>query len=283
MKKISILLIVLLSLVACSSANVGPVSDEFVFSINGKEITQADLYKSMKLSQGSADIIREQAQRTLLKTLVEEDDAFDAKVQEILSDAKEMMGENFDTTIKQNGFDSEEAYVDAVIKDIARLNIALTEVISEDYESLKHTRPRTVKILEVKEDDSKKVLELLKAGESFEDVAKEYKVEMTQFTGEELLISEATPIDVKLLNPLLNEEETGLYKEVLQTDRGQFVVAQILNMDADELKDEAVESFVNNNEISQEYLAKMFIDHKFKIHDQVLYDAFVERYENFIK
>lgn len=283
MKKFSILLILLLSLVACSSNSVGPVSDEFLFSVDGNEITEGQLFKSMKLSSGSTEIIREKAQKTLLRSIVEEDEAFDAKVAEVLAEAKEMMGDNFETTIQQNGFDSEEEYIEEIIKDVARLHIGLTNAISEDYESLKYTRPRKVKLLEVAQEDSQKVLELLKAEEDFDEVAKKYRVESSQFTKDEILISEVTQIDVKILNPLLNEENTGLFEEIIETDQGQFILATITNVDADALKDEAVESFVLNNDMSQEYLAKMFIDYKFKIYDQGLHDSFTERYPDFIK
>ena len=178
---------------------------------------------------------------------------------------------------------SEGEYIEEIIKDVARLHIGLTNAISEDYESLKYTRPRKVKLLEVAQEDSQKVLELLKAEEDFDDVAKKYRDQSSQFTKDEILISEVTQIYAKILNPLLNEENTGLFEEIIETDQGQFILATITNVDADALKDEAVESFVLNNDMSQEYLAKMFIDYKFKIYDKGLHDSFTERYPDFIK
>lgn len=284
MRKLSIILILLLVLVGCGQSKIEPVSNELLFIVNGKEIKEDDIFDSMRLSPGSVAIILKEAEKLLLQNIVEEDDVFDAKVKSTLQEAKDMMGDNFKLTLSQNGFETEEEYVDAIIKDIARLHIALSNAMNKDYENLKEKRPRKVRVLEVDATDGKKALELLKAKESFEDLDEEYGLESSYYHGEEILVSEITDMDTSILNELLNKEETGILDKVVSASKeGTAYIAEVTNIDADELQDEAIESFVMNTKLSQEYLGKIFTEHKFKIYDQDLYDAFLEEYPEYIK
>lgn len=284
MKKLSFLLIALLALAGCASSGIEPVSNELLFTINGKEIKEADIFDAMKLSSGSVGIVQDKAQKMLLKEIVEEDEAFDKKVQEVLQEAKDLMGDNFELTLKQNGFENEDEYVEKIIKDIVRQSFALTKVMSDDYEALKSKRARKVRVLEVKATDGKKVLELLKAGESFETLDKEYGQDTSYYHGDEILVSEISDMDTSILNALLGKEETGIVESVQASSKGETAyVGEVTNIDADALKDEAIESFINNSKLTKEYMGRLFVEHNFKLYDQDLYDAYLQNYPEFIK
>lgn len=282
MKKLTLALISLLALTACSSNTIKPISNELLFSVNGKEIHEKDIFNAMKLSSGSVGIIYQQAQELLFNSLVEEDDAFEQKVQELLEEAKGYMGDNFELTIQQNGFENEQAYVDGVLKPLARVEIALTKVMSDDYENLKSKRPRQVRILEVEIEDGKKVLELLKANQSFEDLYEEYGKKTSYFSGSKILVSEISDMDTTVLNAILNEENIGILSDVITTENSAFVV-EILSNDADELKDQAIKTFILNNQLMKQYLGQLFRDYKFTLYDQDLYDSFYVTYPDFKK
>lgn len=283
MRKLSIILILLLVLVGCTQNTVEPVTNELLFTINGKEIKEADIYDSMKLSPGSVAIIQKEAEKLLLRSIVEEDEAFDAEVKATLLEAKEIMGDNFELMLEQNDFESEEEYVEEIIKDLARLQIALRIAMEEDYENLKDRRPRKVRVLEVDVKQGKKVLELLKANESFEDLDEKYGLESSFYHGEEIFVSEVEDMDPAILERLLAQEEAGILDEVVASPNETAYVAEIVNIDADELKDEAIEAFVADQFLAQTYLGKFFVENNFKIYDQDLYDAFLEAYPEYIK
>ena len=284
MKKILSILITLLVLVGCSNASLKPSHNEILFKINGKEIREDDVFESMHLSNNSFQIVRSEAQKILLNYLVEEDDDFNKQVQERLEEAKTTLGDNFDLFLKENGFENEEEYIDTIVKDIVRLDIALTQAMDDDYENIKSKRPRQVKIIEVEADSANKALELAKSGSSLEEVYEEYGVENTQYKGNVILVSENSNLDTAPLDKLLNATDNGLIKEVVTSSstNAQYIL-EVVNIDADELKDEVIEEFINDSELSEKYLAKLFSKHKFKLYDQHLYDAFNENLPEYIK
>ena len=284
MKKILSILITLLVLVGCSSASLKPSNNDVLFKINGKEIRQTDVFESMHLSTNSFQIVRSEAQKILLNHLVEENDDFNKQVQDRLKEAKETLGDNFDLFLKENGFENEEEYIDTIVKDIVRLDIALTQAMEDDYDNIKSKRPRQVKIIEVEADNANKALELAKSGSSLEEVYEEYGVENTQYTGNVILVSENSNLDTAPLDKLLNATDNGLIKEVVTSSstNAQYIL-EVVNIDADELKDEVIENFINDSELSEKYLAKLFSEHKFKLYDQHLYDAFKENFPEYIK
>lgn len=284
MKKILSILITLLVLVGCSNASLKPSHNEILFKINGKEIREDDVFESMHLSNNSFQIVRSEAQKILLNYLVEEDDDFNKQVQERLEEAKTTLGDNFDLFLKENGFENEEEYIDTIVKDIVRLDIALTQAMDDDYENIKSKRPRQVKIIEVEADSANKALELAKSGSSLEEVYEEYGVENTQYKGNVILVSENSNLDTAPLDKLLNATDNGLIKEVVTSSstNAQYIL-EVVNIDADELKDEVIEEFINDSKLSEEYLAKLFSKHKFKLYDQHLYDAFKENLPEYIK
>lgn len=284
MKKILSILITLLVLAGCSSASLKPSHNEILFKINGKEIRESDVFASMHLSNNSFQIVRSEAQKILLNYLVEEDDDFNKQVQERLEEAKTTLGDNFDLFLKENGFENEEEYIDTIVKDIVRLDIALTQAMDDDYENIKSKRPRQVKIIEVEADSANKALELAKSGSSLEEVYEEYGVENTQYKGNVILVSENSNLDTAPLDKLLNATDNGLIKEVVTSSstNAQYIL-EVVNIDADELKDEVIEEFINDSKLSEEYLAKLFSKHKFKLYDQHLYDAFKENLPEYIK
>lgn len=284
MKKILSILITLLVLAGCSSPSLKPSHNEILFKINGKEIREDDVFESMHLSNNSFQIVRSEAQKILLNYLVEEDDDFNKQVQERLEEAKTTLGDNFDLFLKENGFENEEEYIDTIVKDIVRLDIALTQAMDDDYENIKSKRPRQVKIIEVEADSANKALELAKSGSSLEEVYEEYGVENTQYKGNVILVSENSNLDTAPLDKLLNATDNGLIKEVVTSSstNAQYIL-EVVNIDADELKDEVIEEFINDSKLSEEYLAKLFSKHKFKLYDQHLYDAFKENLPEYIK
>src|SRR5690554_173756 len=137
MKKILLLALTGFVLVGCSSAHLEAYSNEPLFTINGTTINEADVFNSMHLSQGSLQVVRIEAQKILLDKLVAEDSDFDTRISESLADIKESLGDNFELFLSENGFEDEADYVDQILKDSVKMDILLTKLMDDDYDSLK--------------------------------------------------------------------------------------------------------------------------------------------------
>ena len=284
MKKILLITTLLLTLVGCASASIEAPSNNELFSINGKVYTEADVFNSMHLSTGALQVVRLEAQSVLLNTLVEEDSNFQTQLDEMLAEVKESIGDNFDIFLKENGFETEAQYVDEILKDSVKLNILLAQVMSDDYEALKVKRPREVRIVELDADKAEAALAAAKSGTSLEDVAEEFGRTAATNRGNITLVSELSTLDTGPLNVLLNATEVGLFEEIIPASTGSVkYLVEVVNLDADVLKDAAIEVFVQDQTLSNQYLSELFIKHEFTLYDQSLNDRFKENYPDYIK
>lgn len=284
MKKILLLALTGFVLVGCSSAHLEAYSNEPLFTINGTTINEADVFNSMHLSQGSLQVVRIEAQKILLDKLVAEDSDFDTRISESLADIKESLGDNFELFLSENGFEDEADYVDQILKDSVKMDILLTKLMDDDYDSLKSFRPREVRIVEVDEADAKAAYDLAKAGTDLEAVSKEYGKTASLYNGTPIIVSEKSSLNTDPLNALLNSTETGLVDGAIPASSGtSHFILEVVELDADALKDKAIESFIQDSQLAESYIAKAFVDNGFKLHDQTLYDRFRENYPDYLK
>ena len=277
MKKISLLFVLLLVLSACGNSSIAPVNKETLFTINGNKITEEDTFNSMKLSSGAIQVIEQEAQKILFASLVEEDDIFNKKVEDELNKVKELLGDNFDLLLKQNGFDSEEDYVNAIVKPGVKQEIALTKVMSEDYENLTKYAPRLVEIIEIEEDEAQKVLDLAKEGMSLKELKEEYGKEDSIYTGEEIFLSEKSTLYLDVLAPILVINDEGLQPELIKGKKDDVkYIVKITNLDTEAIKDQAIAEFVTNKDLTKTYLNELYVKNNFKVYDQDIYDSLKE-------
>lgn len=284
MKKIFLIVLTGLLLVGCSSAHLESYSNEPLFTINGTTINEADVFNSMHLSAASLQVVRVEAQKILLNKLVEEDSDFDARISESLAEIKESLGDNYELFLSENGFENEADYVDQILKDSVKMDMLLTKMMNDDYESLKSFRPREVRIVEVDEKDAKAAYDLAKEGKDLEEVAKEYGKTASLYNGTPIIVSEKSSLNTEPLNALLNSTEPGLVDGAIPASSGtSHFILEVIELDADAIKDKAIESFIQDSSLTDSYIAKAFVDHGFKLHDQTLYDRFRENYPDYLK
>lgn len=283
MKKLVVLLLAF-TLVGCSVPKVKAPSNDSLFKIKDRVVTEKDIYDVVVNSDVGFQLVRAEAQKILLSAIVEEDEAFTKEVSAKLKEAKSFMGENFELFLKTNGYATEQEYVDAIIKDIVRLEFAVKKAMQDDYETLKDLRPREARVLQVKKDQSAKALELAKAGMSLEEIAKELELKTTSMKGELMVVSDLSTLDTIALNKLLNATENGVILEALDNAaKTESYIVEVVNLKADEIKDKAVEHFILNEKLVNEYVAKLFVANNFKVYDQDLADRIRANYPGYLK
>lgn len=283
MKKL-IVLLVALTLVGCSAPKVKAPSNDPLFKIKDRVVTEKDIFDTVVNSDVGFQLVRAEAQKILLASIVEEDEAFNKEVANKLAETKKYMGENFELFLKTNGYDNEQDYVDEIVKDLVRLEFAVKNIMSEDYESLKDLRPREARVIQVKKDQSTKALELAKAGMSLEDIAKELDIKTAGLKGELTIVSDLSKLDTLPLNRLLNATETGIILEAIDNSaKTETYIVEVVNLDADAIKDKAIKELMLNEKLVNEYIAKLFVANKFKVYDQDLADRIRENYPGYLK
>ena len=287
MKKILSILLVAFVLAGCSSARIKAPSNEPLFKVKDRTVTESDVFEAIRLSNIGYQIVRSEAQKLLFNELIEEDEAFNKNLDAKLKEAKEIMGKNFELFLKENDYKNEDEYKDAILKDLVKQDMVLRNLITEDYEAIKAKRPREARIVEVDAANVNKALEMAKAEVSLTEIAKEVGSKNSKLVGETMILSDDTPsteLITNALNVALNAKKTGVIIEnVENTEHTKSYIIEIVELDAEKIKDKVIDNLLTNQTVATEYLAKAFVKNNFKIYDQKLADTFRIAFPDFIK
>ncbi len=156
------------------------------------QIEESVLYDRL-LSQSGMAIMLEMVDQGILDTIQPVTDEMKATVDENLAGIKEYYGEEFESALKQNGFDGEEAYKGALYLNLQRNayieNYIENEVLTDEdiqtyYEAFEPEVEASHILIKPTgeeegdwkkaEDMAKELITRIEAGEDFAELAKEY-------------------------------------------------------------------------------------------------------------
>ncbi|WP_077324978.1 peptidylprolyl isomerase [Virgibacillus siamensis] len=162
------------SLSACSSGD----NSEAVVETEAGKVTKDQFYEAMKDRYGET-VLRE------LVTIEVLDDKYDVSKEDVdkeVNKVKERLGDNFETVLKQQGYNSEDAF-----RNVIKLSLLQEEAVAEEikisdkelkqkYERMK-TEIQASHILVKDKKTAKEVEKKLKNGADFAKLAKEYSTD----------------------------------------------------------------------------------------------------------
>ena len=285
MKRIITLCVIGLLLVGCSDAHVQVTTNETLLTVNGQKVTQQDLFNVMKSSdRGQAVIAR--SSKALVKDV--NDPAIDTKVQAQLTQIKEYFAtlkQDFEEYLKSQGYESEQAYIDRELRPQYALNFLVEGKIKEDYATLaEEYKPVKVRILQTETiAKAQEALKRVKEGESFDIVGKALASDKATYVGETKVYNiKDTQFPAPVSTFITTQKAPGL-SDVLTVDGTEVsYIVEIIETQADRLKDEAIEGFLKNNTLTQTYIAKLYAENGFKVFDKELHTSIEENFKNYL-
>lgn len=282
MKKLIILLTTLLVLTGCKDAVTKVSEDEKLFKVGEYEFSKSELYDTMKRTDRGTLILQDA--QAVLSESVELTDDMKKEAQEMVDGFKEIFGEEFEKTLNQIGFDSEEAYMEELIyPDLKFKSLTKTHVEEkfEDYAS--EYKPLKARILQVDPSKAEEIHASIKESKDFDKVAKENAMETSEYKGaEQLYLVKSTQFPASVSNYLKDVKEAGL-SDIIKNDTTESTyIIEVTEIDANNMKDEVVENLINNKDISKTIVSKLFKEHDFKLYDKVIYDHIKENFPEYI-
>lgn len=282
MKKLLVSLLALLMLAGCSDARAMISTDEEIFSVGNEKVTSKRLFDVMKLSDGGMTVVKS-AQNKITENVADED--VKAEADKRLEEIKEVFGDQLEERLKQSGYESVDAFMSQTVYPELKMTHLLKEKMVTDFEALTtENAPRKARILQLEnQEKADEALEKIKAGENFDDIAKDYKVTGSPYDGSakvHLLKSVQYPQEVA--DALKNATEPTLSGVLSDASDDSKYIVQIIEIDASRYQYETIEAFVGSKDIVNKYLAQLFVDNGFKIYDKDVYDAVAEKFPQYL-
>ncbi|MFP5110845.1 peptidylprolyl isomerase [Bacillaceae bacterium C204] len=162
-----------LALSACNQNGSDTVAESKVGNV-----TQEDLYNTMKEKYGNQALQQLVYEKVLSKKYKVTDKELNAKIDQLKAD----LGANFETTLAQYGYKSEEDLkktmkLGMMQEKAAMKGVTVTEKELKDYYATYQPEIKARHILVADEKTAKEVKSKLDKGEKFEDVAKKYSTD----------------------------------------------------------------------------------------------------------
>lgn len=287
MKKLVISLTALLVLAGCKDASVEPSYDETLFTVEDQTVTQKDLFDVMKQYDAGvmqSSVLINKAQETLIED-VEIDKDIKKRAENQVDEIKTMLGDEYLDILANIGYDTEEEYIEDMLYPELKFEKLIKEEVDEDFDKLvEEYRPRQIRVLEVDEDKAKSALQQVKDGEKFDEVAESYAKTESMFKGQKevhLLASARLP---EIVTDFLNKNDSPTLSDILNEEESEtsFIV-QIIEVDANKFEEEAKTSFLQSDEVTQNYVGKVFRSKNFKVYDRDLYDSILETNPSYLE
>jgi foldase protein PrsA len=162
-----------LALSACNQSGSDTVAESKVGNV-----TQEDLYNTMKEKYGNQALQQLVYEKVLSKKYKVTDKELNAKIDQLKAD----LGANFETTLAQYGYKSEDDLkktmkLGMMQEKAAMKGVTVTEKELKDYYATYQPEIKARHILVADEKTAKEVKSKLDKGEKFEDVAKKYSTD----------------------------------------------------------------------------------------------------------
>lgn len=259
---------------------------------------EKDVLYDRLLSQSGMAIMLEMVDQGILDTIQPVTEEMKATVDENLAGIKEYYGEEFESALKQNGFDGEEAYKGALYLNLQRNayieNYIASEVLTdEDIQSYYDAFEPEVEASHIlikpageedgdwtkAEDMAKELITRIEAGEDFAELAKEYSDDPGSGAAGGELGSFGKGVMVPAFEEAAYALETGEFtKEPVKSQFGYHIILKTgggEKASLDEMKSEIVKTLSEkklkeDESIGFKALIKMREENGFEINHDVL-------------
>lgn len=285
MRKLVALVAVTLLLVGCSDARVQVSSNETLLTVNGQKVTEQDLFNVMKLSDAGSSVISHSS-KVLTKDV--KDASIDEKVADQMKQVKEyfeLLNQNFDDYLKSLGYETEQQYIDEQLYPQYALNFLVEEKVEADYATLAtEYKPVKARILQTSTiANANDALERIKNGESFDDVSKDLVADQATYKGDTTVYSIKDTQFPAVVSTFITTQTSPGLSTVLTTEGSEIsYVVEIIETQADRIKDEAIDMLLANNTLTQTYIAKLYKENGFKVYDRDILTSLQTNYADYL-
>lgn len=277
MKKLIALLLLSVSLMACSSNSATSIQngEEVLFKIEDTPVTKGKIYDMLRFQNVTSQIIVTKSQEMLVSNAVEITDEIKEAAATNLKEAKESLGDFFAI---RYGEASDEELLETMFIPAAQQEKFLTDYFNTHKDEIINTdKPVKAHVLYFDtEEAATSALTQLNEGKDISEIITNLgSAQKANLNTKEpvILAQDGMPT---IVSEFLKSEEAQAKqwsKAVLSNNEGYYL-AKLDNADSAALADEYADTYLKNPTKLQTLMIKVFKDAKFEVYDQAVYDAF---------
>lgn len=283
MKKIFPLILSLIVLSACGSAQTNISEKEDLFRVGKTTVSSQDLFETMKHTDKASLVLQDAKERIAEEIEVNKD--MKKEAQEQIDMFKDIFGDDFEKTLQQIGMKDEKEYLEKLVYPELRFNALLEKYVEENFDDLYEKHPaKKAQVLEVDPKKADEALALAKK-EGIEKAAEKYLVENSPFDGQEQIfyLAEDGQIPAAVMTHLRDKEENGLSDVVKNESTETTYLVNMIASNSKEMKETLIKQYGHNQEIKEEITQEIFKKHQFKVYDQTVYDHLLEHFPSYVE
>lgn len=235
----------LLTLSGCGEAKTEPSDqDAWLIKMGDEEVTKKDVYNEM-VAQNNIDPVVNKINSILTSKVVKTDKSIKDEANNQLNQLKSALGDNFEKTIKAQGYKNEKEYLNKVIIPGVKLSKIPEAYFKEQYDELandyKLRKMQVVYINDKKTADKAK--KDLKAGKKFNEIANKYGNKEAMDTSVNVYATKDSNIPKKVLDKAL-ELKNGKNTGVVSTGVNKsYMIIKMVEKDPKKFKKDGVKYF----------------------------------------
>lgn len=279
MRKIVLSLACLFLVAGCSSQNKYTTTIE-----NGKEvavsgtnvsITNQDIYEYLMDGYG-ANLVLNKALQSIAENYEVDEEKLQTELTTMLSTYKSFYGEDLDTYAQQNlGYDSWEAYQNAVIIPSLRQKMMITDYADNNFETLaQQYNFKKLRIIIVEDESTaiSLIADLSSGKTTFEDALQTHSATTPKSDlGVVSDLSSTSSVDPAILNILPQLDVNALYSVPVQLSNNKgYAVVDVVETDIHVLQSEILNILRTADAVTSEAEAYYLAQNKFKVYEKEL-------------
>ena len=255
-------------------------SNTVLITVGNKNITKGDVYAILNSTYGTSTAITN-ANNLIAGAEIEATDDMRKQAEETLENYKSLYGDMFVTYLEQTGM-TEDEYKEQLILSLQAEQLTLN-YINENYETLCSTyTPVRATLLEFEssEDANAAISELREGKVTAAEAAKAHNSSSTG--SPTLYTTESSTLDAMVRSTLFSMTMDDGWAVIPAADGSKYVLAHIDEKDPEKLKEDAVSTFQNLSQISDDASVYYFTKYGFHIYDKTLYDGVAADYPKYL-
>lgn len=290
--KLFILAIVACLLLAgCGNKTANVSSNDVLIQFGKNKITKSDLYYQMLEADSGLTVINE-VTKVVLDAEIETTDELVNEAKSELESMREDLEGDLSGLLTSYGFETEDELLQQIIYSL-KSDALIDKYIDENYDTIfEEYSPFKAKMIYIAIDtdtdsegeaakaEAQNILDQLKAGASFDDLAKEHSDKASLAT--ETLYNSNSTIDYNVLKYAQTVSSPSLSEVMLSNDSNGYYIAQITVTNKEQLREDFVASLKKDTDFTTSVESSYFRAHNFQVYDKKTYDYIKGTYSSYL-